>query len=433
MKKDQSPVRALLYSIARNLALKGLALPLAFASSILLARLMGPDSYGQYALLFSVATVSASGIIRALSVLLVREVAGAMTLRQYKYVWGAVVVALLCVLPLIVLVWLADLLELTGGEGLPEYLLLIVSLLLAVSLLGPLLRGLHYTTSGLFVEQTVRPLFQCGFLFGVGVLLYQGQTQSLQFGIGSLVVGLLASCVIGCLLLGMAIRQVPLVKPEIHGEWFRASIPLLLVLGYTQGLSSQMPILLLGGYSESVEIANFRVADSIAGLISIALLAANVALGPRLAAMSATGDKQQFEHLLRVTSTIVALIALPMCFLFIATGQYVIPFFYGEEYRQAANLLWILCIAQVVNSFCGPVMLAMNMLKNEAYNLGVIFFSLVVAVLCGIVLVPNFGAAGAAYTALIGICVWNICLLLVLYRVEGINSLPYFKRVKLSW
>ena len=174
-------------------------------------------------------------------------------------------------------------------------------------------------------------------------------------------------------------------------------------------------------------------AESMAGLIGIALLAANVALGPKLAASIAEGDKEKFEHLLRFTSTVVVLIAIPLSLIFITTGGYLIPILYGNEYHEATDLLWILCLGQLINCFCGPVMLAINMLKKELYNLGAIFFSLSVTAISGLFLIPSYGAFGAACTATIGFFSWNICLLAMLYRFEGINSLPYFMRVGFRW
>ncbi len=133
MKDSNSTVRALWRSIARNLVTKSLALPAAFIASILLARLMGPENFGHYSILFSLATVLASGVIRAQSVILVREVAGALTLNRYSKIWGAAILVLLCGLVLILFIWLVDFFKLYNGDNLPDYLIQIVLLLLIVS------------------------------------------------------------------------------------------------------------------------------------------------------------------------------------------------------------------------------------------------------------------------------------------------------------
>ena len=425
--------KLLLKSIGQNLIVKVIAVPLSFVSGVMLARFMGSENYGLYGLLLSIATVCCSGVARSISVLLVRELAGAMALKKNAEMIGIItMIVLLLIIAVSIAAILVGVLPIFDIAT-PQSLLLIIGLMLTLSMMGSLLRGLKYTASGLFVEQAARPLFLILAIIYIVNGNWGSVTVSFEQGIELLVVALVCAILLGAALLLKAwpagLFHNGLI---IDSSWVIKSLPLLLVMGYSQGISVQLPILMMGSMVEPAVIGNFRVADTMAGLISLTLIAANVALGPKIAALKAKNDLKGFEHLLRVAASVIFCVAIPMALVFIFFGVSLIPLIFGEEYRQAAGYLSVLCFAQVINSFCGPVMLALNMLGGEKENIKAIALSLVITLVLGWFLINAYGGLGAAWAKMAGLAAWNFYLVWSLYKNKNILCLPYIWKKNVS-
>jgi len=230
---------------------------------------------------------------------------------------------------------------------------------------------------------------------------------------------------------GIAILKMVWVGPEVRSivtsiDWRRVkqSILPLFFLGYLLGGNSQLPVLAMGRLSTPDEIAFYRVANQFAGLIGLLMTAANVTIGPRLAAL--TKDRAKFEKLLRTTASIVLALAIPACLLLIAGGQLLITAIYGDEYLAATNSLWILCIATLLTTCCGPIVLALNMLEKEIINVQAVLISLFVSLLASVLLVPGLGSEGAALSRLFGVLVWFVFVVWSMKAKLHINVLPSF-------
>jgi O-antigen/teichoic acid export membrane protein len=425
IKKNTSSTE-LIKSIVRNLGVKGLAIPMSFASGVLLARYMGSESYGVYGLLLSIATVICSGIIRFNSILLVREISAAITKKEDKYILGSVLVSMLVVVITIIAVMVGvEVLALLGIVT-SEYLIPVIILMLVLTCVGSILRGFDKTAVGLFTEQAVRPTTQTVLLLILAGGSVVGVNISLEQGVNSLLLAILIAVMFGLLnIFRVFSRQIVSKGVGVKREWLTQTLPSLTVLGWSQGLNTQLPTLLIGWLLLASDVGTYKVADAMSGLISLTLIAANVALGPKIAAASANKNKELFEHLLRTATTMVVLIAVPLAVFFILVANVVIPFVFGQEYAQATTFFWILCVSQLVNSFCGPVMMALNMLKREKDNVKAVFVSLIITMSLGLFLIPSYGLIGAALAQLIGVCVWNFYLVWILFSRENILCIPY--------
>ncbi|MDB2410054.1 polysaccharide biosynthesis C-terminal domain-containing protein [Pseudomonadales bacterium] len=433
MKYISTSTLLLLKSIGQNLIVKGMAVPLSFLSGVMLARFMGVENYGLYGLLLSIATVCCSGIVRSISVLLVRELAGAMALKKSAEMIG--IITMIFLLLIVAISLAASIIGIMPMFNIatPQSLLIIIGLMLILSMVGSLLRGFKHTASGLFVEQAARPLFLILAIIYVVNGNWSSATVSFEQGVDVLVIALFCAILLGAVLLLKAWPE-DLFKNglKIDSSWLMKSLPLLLVMGYSQGVSVQLPILMMGSMVEPAVIGNFRVADTMAGLISLTLIAANVALGPRIAALKAKNDLQGFEHLLRVAASVIFCVAIPMALVFILFGESLIPLIFGQEYMQAAGYLSVLCFAQVINSFCGPVMLALNMLGGEKENIKAIALSLIITFVLGWFLINAYGGLGAAWAKMAGLAAWNFYLVWSLFKNKNILCLPYIWKKNVS-
>ena len=148
--KLESSEFSYLKSIGQNLLVKGVAIPMSFLCGVLLARYLGVDNYGLYAITISYIALACAGLVRAISVTVVKEVAAAITSGELAIILFSAGFFLVA--------------ESVFAESSYQFFysfLELIILTLALTLVGSMLRGLMRPTTGLFVEQALKPLIQC--------------------------------------------------------------------------------------------------------------------------------------------------------------------------------------------------------------------------------------------------------------------------------
>jgi len=292
---------------------------------------------------------------------------------------------------------------------------------------GSMLRGLMRPTTGLFVEQALKPLIQCIIIIimtsGVAVAAF-----NYEDGIDSLKVSLFLSLFVGILFLFYIIKKImPIRGISIHKKWLIKSIPLLIFLGYMQGFNVQLPIVMMSIFSESSEVAFFKVGMALPALIGMILVAVNVALGPRISSIIANNNWEDLNHLLRVSCSVVIAIVIPMIILFMLFGETIILNIFGSDYEKSIKIILTLCVAQFASCYFGPLILTLNMLNRETINIVAILISIATSIISGYILIPDNGSYGAALTYLLSVLASSFYLFFKSMQVRNINYLPYFR------
>ena len=208
---------------------------MSFLCGVLLARFLGVDDYGLYAITISYIALACAGLVRAISVTVVKEMAAAITSGELEKINGVVLISIAIILfSAGVLLVSESILAESSYQFFDSFLELII-LTLAITLVGSMLRGLMRPTTGLFVEQALKPLIQCIIIItmtsGVAVA-----ALNYQDGIDSLKASLYLSLVVGILILFYSAKRIiPIRGISIHKKWLIKSMPLLILLGYMQG------------------------------------------------------------------------------------------------------------------------------------------------------------------------------------------------------
>ncbi|MFT5718160.1 MAG: O-antigen/teichoic acid export membrane protein, partial [Oleiphilaceae bacterium] len=101
--------------------------------------------------------------------------------------------------------------------------------------------------------------------------------------------------------------------------------------------------------------------------------------------------------------------------------------FFGEEFRVASTALVILALGQFVNIATGSVGYLLSMTGLERKVRDNAFFSAIIGVTLGFVLIPIYGLLGASVATAIAIASQN---LLGVYQVRkhlGFNTLKFWQ------
>ncbi|WP_018169544.1 flippase [Thioalkalivibrio sp. ALMg9] len=396
--------------------LKLLSLPLTLATSILLARALGPEGYGKYAFVMAMIALLALPIGPGLGQLVTREVAryhhgedwalfrGLLRrANQWVLLGSVVIISAVAIVAGHNAAWAVD----------DRWtLLFIASLMLPLLGLNALrshtLRGLRHVFQAQLPELLARPAFHLVF---AGVLLVSGALTPAS-ALGSQIAATGLAFLLGAWLLSRyRPAQIKQADPDYrNGEWGRALLPFTL-LAAVSTLNAQIGILALGWLGTDEDVAALQVAQQGAMLVVLSLTIVNLVIGPHITRAHREGDKARLQQLSRQSARAALAVSLPIALAFILFGGPILHFVYGEAYAATATWpLAILALGQLVNVAFGSVGMFLVMTGHERDTLNGQLIALIVNASAAVMLIPFLGVIGAAVAVSFGLLTWNAVL-----------------------
>ncbi|MFT7652236.1 MAG: O-antigen/teichoic acid export membrane protein [Candidatus Azotimanducaceae bacterium] len=406
--------------------LRGIALLLATVGSILVARNIGVDAYGQLSLVLAIAAVLAIPSSNTIIPFLVRFTATNDHSRQYPrlvaawrwavrrtWFWAAVGFSVALLIAAAV-AW-----QNSPEAAIPYAIAALLPLLWAqAAQISGILQGLHRVVLAQMFDWLVQPVLYI--VFVVALLLFGELT--LNNVLLSVVAATLVSIVVGTLLKRREQKSRSSATHDMHElpTWQKAWRHYLVI--QTVGVASaKFPLLIVGILTVSQEAGQYRAAESIATLLALLLAIANAFLGPLVTRMYNENRLEELQKTMQLISRAALLVAIPLFTLLVVGGEQLISFIYGDEFGAAYFVMIVLLVGQLVNIACGSVALLLNMTGHEdmvSKSLGWAFLASII--LC-FILVPSYGALGAAIAASSSMMLWHIVQLVRSIRTVRVN------------
>lgn len=200
----------------------------------------------------------------------------------------------------------------------------------------------------------------------------------------------------------------------LPGLW-RTALPLSVVEIIQVSLVS-LPMLALGVFASPAEVGAFSIAHRISMLILVVVMSIGAIAAPSFAACHRRGEMEELRRINRQTRLVVLLFGLPgiaAMALFPGTLLNLI----GPGFDIARTALIIMAMGQLVSCLlpCQDIVLAMT--GHGAYLRTINLIQFITCIVLGAVLLPAFGASGAALVAAIGVAQGAIGTTLMLRRV----------------
>jgi len=177
---------------------------------------------------------------------------------------------------------------------------------------------------------------------------------------------------------------------------FWVSISSLMITGYTL-----LDTVILGCYSDSMDVGNYSVAVRIAKLPMVLMGAFVSMIVLKLTSINKAGTFDEFETLIEKSFKTLMLVILPITVLFISLPEVWIDLVGGFTFSEAPEVLkivaWILPLMVISNVFGFQVLISMN--KEQRY-IFVALGGLITALVSFFVMIPLWGLTGAAFGTL---------------------------------
>ena len=187
----------------------------------------------------------------------------------------------------------------------------------------------------------------------------------------------------------------------------------------------------LGSLSSAEEVAFFNVPMRLVNLIPLPLVAMGYLYLPLATGLITENQHGELAKIYSSTSKWAFLLTLPLVIYFILDAEFLVTTLFGEEYREVGTILRILAIGYSVNTFVGPNGITLMSSGNSwTVFIGTLLATLGTLIMSSL-LVPYYGAKGAALGTTMAFLISNTFLSVMVYRQLKIQpfSINYLKPV----
>lgn len=433
------PVSALARSALRgsSLILSGemLATVLNFGTQILLVRFLTKSDFGAFGFALSIVL-----LLRGIALFGVPDTVGRFVpifheRGDHRSVIGALAVSLILVLGLGVLLasTLMAVIGVTGSDLIadetPRRLAVILAFLIPFEALLELL------TAAFAAFGASRAIFVRGSLLTPGlrlvlvVLLYIIGGSVIDFAIGYVVVSLI-SAVAGMLLFARLIRANvdtssislrTVTYPTKHLLTFAAPTAASAVIWL---LLESMDTILLGHFKGSAAVADYRAVLPAAKLGTIVMFSFGRLYTSAASRAYACGATSELTDLYWRMATWVAVLTFPFLAIALGLAQPLVEIVFGARYRDSATILSILVVGYFIHGALGFNGATLRVYHKLKFSVLTDVGAAVANIALSLVLIPAYGATGAAIATTSTLAGHNLVKQIGLWRLTGVPPVP---------
>jgi O-antigen/teichoic acid export membrane protein len=430
-------ISAMLAGGLSALALSGIGQMLMLGLQILIGRTLGTHEYGIYG--YAMAWLGVGLILSKLGfdTALVRFVAGYNIRGRPQRIQGVWQVArrwsLICSLiaaPLLaVAAWrVAE----TDSESLvPTFVTFAILLPLVTfsEIAAATLRGLKRIALAMFGDSIVRPLVAVAAF----VIVWRGGVRDAHGAMLAYTAGSVAAAMLTGWFLRRHISGAPVdADARLENVWVRFAVVLMFANAFLNLLYT-LDTILLGALSSTTEAGLYAVASRVAIVVLFVMNALQSIGAPLFSEANAASRSAGLRKIVRTFNVFSVAAALPIATLLACFAEPVLGAF-GPGFRDAAPVLQVLAGMQILNVLTGPVGALMSMTGRQNQLAVLLAGGLAVHVVLCLVLIPPFGALGAAWSAFIAHGLWNLCGVVIIRMQLGIDCsvLDWTRRVSVE-
>lgn len=412
-----------------------------YANNIILTRMLGPAHYGLFALANTIASVVAIPSGLGLPTSMVHFLASGSSAKQWskvrwmvKAAFTAAVVASLAGACLVIATsrWISALFLLMKAkqlspaqlafqkENLPsalEILALALPFLVLYAVCAGGLQGLRQIRAKVFIERIAHPLLFSAMLLAGGYFF-----RSLPFVLVCFWVAALAVFLMSAFWFRRQLSSLPKAESPLTPHWrelrsFSMPVMFMNLLGY---FVLQSDIIVMGVFRSFEEVGIYAVASRLAQGVSLPTDALGVSLAPSFSVLVGQGDGEGLKRLFHASTRWLFLLGCGVGMGLIFAGQLVLHLF-GKDFGEGFVVLCVLAAGQMFSASLGANGTLITMTGHPKVNLANSLCMGLGNLGLMILLVPRYGALGAATAAASSFMIVNVARALEIWFILKIG------------
>ncbi len=393
-----------------------------FLSQLLIARILGAESFGIYAYVFAWMSVLAYGAALGFQVALLRFIPAYDTKQDWGLLKGVLQYAHRRVFLLsILIVAIGAGAVLSRADAISPELrdTFLIGFLLVPAWAFLWLRAAAVRAyGGVILALAPERLMRDGLLLAAVLFMSLVLGRSLQAEdvmvttVISSVMGLgLASWAMLRLQPGKVTAAIPEYDPV---AWRNAALPLL-VAGAMDALFNRTGVLMLGWLGETKNAGIYGIAFSVAFLVVLPRTAIDTLFAPAISRLYAQDRFEDLQALMVRAASWSLAAAGGIALVLALMAEYLLSWF-GPEYVAGASVLRVLLIGQVLSASAGSQTFVLAMTGHERHSALILTICAAVNGVISAVLIYRFGIIGAAWGTAIALIVWQATMAAFVWR-----------------
>jgi O-antigen/teichoic acid export membrane protein len=427
MTGSRSPLRQFLHSSGAMAVLYAGATGLTLVVGVVLARLLGAQGYGTYALAMTVVTLAGIVTEFGLPVLAMREAGAARAHGNWAEVKGLLVWADRTILIFSALLAIGTVayhfvLGTAQSTGFLAAILWGVALVPVVAigkLRSLVLLALDHVFASQLPVMILRPLV---FIAACGAIWWQDIALTAPLAMAAQ----LAAAISATLVVAALFRRDRPAALASAGTRFavRRWLASCLPMGLTEGLrllQGQMALLLVGLLAGAAAAGIYRVGDAVMQMTTLVTSVVATAATPLFSRLMAEDDRAGITRIAVLGAWAMlggtAALGLPLALL----GHWIFPMVFGAEFAASLPVFLILWAGTAVSTTFGLALPAANMTGHHVLSTQSFGVIAALNLTLGAAAIPQFGAVGAAFASAVSLVAGTAFCALRLNRRTGIN------------
>ncbi len=234
------------------------------------------------------------------------------------------------------------------------------------------------------------------------------------------------SCTLGQLFmlhrqLGKTVERGP--KAYAPRTWLATAMPISLVEGFYV-LVTYVDVIVLTQFRPPEEVATYYAAAKILALVAFIYFAVAQTVAHKFTEIHVSGDRQRLADFMAHAVRMTFWPSLALIAVFLVLGEPLLRM-YGKDFVGGYDLMFVIAIGLLARAAVGPVERLLNMLGERRRCAQVYAGSFLLNLLLCLLLIPHFGAMGAAIASAGTLVFESICLFLVAKFRLGIHCLIF--------
>ncbi len=390
-----------------------------FAVQVLTVRYLSKSAYGSFAYVMSLVSLGSSLVVFGMDKTITRFLPIYQEKGEYPKLFGTIIIMVSTIfslgLLLVLLVfglrgWIA---ESFVHDQLAVKLLLLMIFLSPIDAFDSLLVGMlaiFARPSAIFFR---RHVLGPGLKLLVIVLLILFRSNVYFLAIGYVAANALG----GVIYSGILIRHIrtqelwkyfniQTIKFPVK-EIFGFSTPLL-TTNFVYLIRSQLVVVLLGYFRTTLDVAAFRAVQPVADLNTTVIQSFAFLFMPIMARMFAKEDQAGIDDLYWQSAVWITVITFPIFLVTFSLAEPLTLLLFGQRYAQSGLIMALLAFGYYFNAALGFNADTLRVYGKLRYTVAIDFLAMFISLALTLILIPRYGAVGAAIGTCGTLIVYNI-------------------------
>ncbi len=416
---------------SQTFVLRLLGMALLYGNQVLMARLIGVSSYGDYTVIMTWINFLVALCIFGFDHSAQRFFSILFAKQEWSKVRGFIrfsfriigVVSIICMVGWFLFLWNKQATSNPYPRTYSEAFLwsmFVIPLLAIIYQASAIFRSLHRIKLSLISVYILLPI---GISFS-SIVFYQLNDDTMRAD-AAVLMNLLCTFLVALFMMRKVRSDLRpkynLSEPKYETRiWFTTTVTFL-GMNLISLLIKQADILFVSHYFGHGKAGIYSAAVKISAIVPFGLTIVDYVYTQRISSLYAKKDIKHLQEYIHHASKIILIITFPLSFLLICTGKYLLMIF-GTEFEVSYVPLIILIVGQFINALTGMVGALMTMTGNQNIFLLVYVAASVIDLTLNYILVPRMGATGAAIASATSVIVLNVFMYALVWKKLGVRA-----------